>query len=267
MCMLKRLYIMTMACKKLDIRIYRYDILQHLHSKQHDYLVNLCLQGKLACLQCADPAVSLQNPAVNSGILKFLIKARPQALPTQYNLSLWFPNRHKPFCLLHSNKQLESTAHILNGCPAFKGLTANKLRKAHGLSTIHTNKKIQLNWFTHLHDNSLERVLRDSPNTPDIVIVDDLLKTIVILEVGCCFDTDLCFTEKINKIPAIVTCVDSGWLQHKTWTLGNLERVHRLKLQIAGLNKKDSKQIAKYCSVLAVIGSLHIWKRCCHLYP
>ena len=53
-------------------------------------------------------------------------------------------------------------------------------------------------WFTHLHDNSLERVLRGSPNTPDIVVVDDLLKTIVILEVGCCFDTcmDLCFSEK-----------------------------------------------------------------------
>ena len=94
---------------------------------------------------------------------------------------------------------MESTAHILNGCPAFKGvyiashdhivdITATELRKVYGLSTKQTNKKIQLNWFIHFNYNSLEIVLIDSPNTPDIVVVDDLLKIIVILEVGCCFD-------------------------------------------------------------------------------
>ena len=142
----------------------------------------MSLQSKLACLQCTDPAVShsaLHNPAVKAGILKCVIKARLQALPTQYNLSLWFPKRHKPFCLLHNDKQLESTVHIMNGCPAFKGLyiarhdrivdiTANELRKEYGQSAIHTNKKVQLNWFTYLNDNSLESVLRD------IIVVDDL---------------------------------------------------------------------------------------------
>ena len=85
----------------------------------------------------------------------------------------------------------------MKGCPAFKGLhiahhdrvvdlTANELREVYGLSAqyIQTieDKKIQLNWFTHLNDTSLETVLRDSPNTPNIVVVD-ILKTIVILEV------------------------------------------------------------------------------------
>ena len=172
------------SSKKLDSQTYRYEILRHLHSQQCDYWVNLRLQGKLACLQCADPAVShsaLHNPAVNAGILKFVIKARLQALPTQYNLSLWFPNHHEPLSLLHTNKQLESTAHILNGCPTFKGLymachdrivniTANELCKVHGLSTIHANKRIQLNWFRNLNDNSLENVLRDSPNTPALLL-------------------------------------------------------------------------------------------------
>ena len=112
------------SSKKLDIQTYRYEILRHLHSQQRDYWVNLRLQGELSCLQRADPAVShsaLHNPAVNSGILKFVIKAILQALPTQYNLSLRFPNRHEPFRLLRNNKLLESTVHILNGCPAFKG--------------------------------------------------------------------------------------------------------------------------------------------------
>ena len=96
------------SSKKLNSRTCRYEILQHFHSQQRNYWVNLRLQGKLACLQCADPAVShsaLHNPAVNAGILKFVIKARLQALPTQYNLSTWFPKRHDPFCLLHNDKQ------------------------------------------------------------------------------------------------------------------------------------------------------------------
>ena len=276
------------SSKKLNSRTCRYEILQHFYSQQRNYWVNLRLQGKLACLQCADPAVShsaLHNPAVNAGILKFVIKARLRALPTQYNLSTWFPKRHDPFCLLHNDKHLESTAHIMNGCPAFKGLyiarhdrivdiTANELRKAYGQSTIHTNKKVQLNWFTHLNDNSLESVLKDSPNTPDIVVVDDLLKTIVILEVGCCFDMymDLCFSEKMLKYQPLTHALTVGGYSTKLVVLiyGSLGHVHRLcvrGLQIAGLNKKNSKQIAKYCSVSAIIGSLHIWRRRCHLYP
>ena len=72
------------SSKKLNSRTCRYEILQNFHSQQHNHWVNLRLQGKLACLQCADPAVShsaLHNPAVNAGILKFVIKARLQALP------------------------------------------------------------------------------------------------------------------------------------------------------------------------------------------
>ena len=173
----------------------------------------------------------------------------------------------------------------MNGCPAFKGLyiarhdrivdiTVNELRKAYGQSAIHTNKKVQLNWFTHLNDNSLESVLKDSPNTPDIVVVDDLLKTIVILEVGCCFDMymDLCFSEKMLKYQPLTHALTVGGYSTKLVVLiyGSLGHVHRLcvrGLQIAGLNKKNSKQIAKYCSVSAIIGSLHIWRRRCHLYP
>ena len=51
---------------------------------------------------------------------------------------------------------------------------------------------------------------------------------------------------------------------------GSLGHVHKLcvrGLQIAGLNKSKAKQLAKYCSISAVIGSLHIWRRRCHLYP
>ena len=143
----------------------------------------------------------------------------------------------------------------------------------HGLSTIHTNKRIQLNCFRNVNDNSLENVLRDSPNTPDIAVVDDLLKTIVILEVGCCFDLymDLCFSEKMLKYQPLIHALTIGGYSTKLVGLiyGSLGHVHRLcvrGLQIAGLNKKISKQISKYCSVSAII-TLHVWRRRCHLYP
>lgn len=281
----------TGTSERLNSRTCRYEILQYFQAQQRDYWVNLRLQGKLACLQSADHTVShsaLQNSAVNEDILKFVIKARLQTLPTKYNLSLWFPKHHEPFCLLHSDKVMESTAHILNGCPAFKGLyiarhdrivniTAQELRKVSGQSAIHTNKTVKTSWFLNLNDNninSLRSVLREYPNTPDIVVIDELSKNILILEVGCCFDLymDLCFSEKMLKYQSLTNALAVCGYRIKLIILifGSLGHVHRLcvrGLQIAGLSKKTSKQTARYCSVSAIIGSLHVWRRRCHLYP
>ncbi|CAL8355103.1 unnamed protein product [Arctogadus glacialis] len=46
--------------------------------------------------------------------------------------------------------------------------------------------------------------------------------------------------------------------------------VHRLVvsgLNISGLSKRRARQLAKYCSISAVIGCMFIWKRRCFLYP
>src|SRR4029434_7208144 len=51
---------------------------------------------------------------------------------------------------------------------------------------------------------------------------------------------------------------------------GSLGHVHKLwvsVLRLAGLSKRQSKQLAKFCSVSAVIGSLAVWRRRCFLYP
>ncbi|ROL54696.1 Endothelin-converting enzyme-like 1 [Anabarilius grahami] len=168
------------------------------------------------------------------------------------------------------DKIMESTAHILNGCPAFKGLyiarhdhivniTAQELRKVSGQSAIHTNKTVKTSWFLNLNDNninSLRSVLREYPNTPDIVVIDELSKNILILEVGCCFDlyVDLCFSEKMLKYQALSNALAVCGYRTKLIILifGSLGYVHRLcvrGLQIAGLSKKTSKQTARYCSV------------------
>src|SRR4029434_9890829 len=100
----------------------------------------LRLQGRLACLPCADHSVShsaLRNTALHDDIHKFIIKARLQVLATKANLETCFPAKHEPFCLLHHDQQRESIAHILNGCPAYKGLyIANT-----NFRTIHTNER------------------------------------------------------------------------------------------------------------------------------
>ena len=106
----------------------------------------------------------------------------PSTMPCIYS----FCNRlFTPFfssfslCIIVNSTEKGTFCYILNGCPAFKGLYIACHHRiveitANGLSTKHTNRKIELNWFKHLNDNSLESVLRDSPNTPDIVVVDDL---------------------------------------------------------------------------------------------
>ena len=79
---------------------------------------------------------------------------------------------------------------------------------------------------------------------------------------------DLCFSEIFLKHQPLIHALTVGGYSTKRVGLiyGNLG--HRLcvrGLQIDGLNKEDSKQIAKYCSVSAIIGRLHIQRRCRHL--
>ena len=105
---------------------------------------------------------------------------------------------------------------------------------------------------------SLESVLRDSPYIPEIfVVVDDLLKTNVILEVGCCFEK-----KKLKYQPLIHDLIIDGYGTKLGGLIyGILGHVHRLcvgGLQIAGLSKKNLRQIYK-CS-------LHIWRRRCHTH-
>ena len=51
---------------------------------------------------------------------------------------------------------------------------------------------------------------------------------------------------------------------------GSLGHVHRLVvrgLQTAGIPKPKAKALAKFCSISVIIGSRHIWRRRCFLYP
>ncbi len=146
------------------------------------------------------------------------------------------------------------------------------------LKTIHKDRKIyqhttvEFNWF---YQNTSDRdYLKNIPNTPDIVIVNEALNTVFVIEVGCSFDLylDTCYLSKLLKYQPLVEAKHQLNYQCKLIILvfGSLGHVHNnvIKgLQLGGLQKKKAKKLAKFCSVSVIIGSMQIWKRRCFVYP
>lgn len=113
-----------------------------------------------------------------------------------------------------------------------------------------------------------------SANTPDVVVVDEDNREVLILEVGCTFDHSLeeAFTTKMLKYQLLEQTISQLGYNCKllVFIFGSLGHVHKLVvrgLQMAGLPKGRAKQLARYCSVSAIIGSRAIWRRRCYLYP
>ena len=113
-----------------------------------------------------------------------------------------------------------------------------------------------------------------SANTPDVVVVNESRREVFILEVACTFDHSLeeAFLTKALKYHQLEQTISQLGYRCKllVFIFGSLGHVHRLVvrgLQMAGLSKRRAKQLAKYCSVSAIIGSRSIWRRRCFLYP
>ena len=71
---------------------------------------------------------------------------------------------------------------------------------------MYKHSTVKLDWFEHndTHVNSLQGI----PNTPDIVFINEIEKT-VIFEIGCPFDLymDTCFTSKLMKYQPLVESI------------------------------------------------------------
>ena len=105
-------------------------------------------------------------------------------------------------------------------------------------------------------------------------MVDESSGEVLILEVGCTFDHSLeeAFLTKLLKYQQLKLTISQLDYRCELVVLifGSLGHVHKLVvrgLQIAGLTKRKAKQLAKYCSISAIIGSRSIWRRRCFLYP
>lgn len=188
-----------------------------------------------------------KNAAIGEDVLTFTIKARLQVLPTKYNLSTWYPNTHNPFCLNHqdSEQHLESTAHITNGCSAYKNLyiarhdrivdiVSDAVRQILPSSAaMHKHSRVLPEWFNYTCD-----VFACIPNTPDVVYVDNSHKEVIILEVGCVFDLymDQTFQDKYSKYQPLLEIITNFGYRCRLCVLifGSLGHVDRLT--ISGLN-------------------------------
>ncbi len=246
------------------------------------------LQRKLACLPDADHSVShavFKNVALDENIVSFVLKARLQVLPTKLNLSIWFPSRHAPHCVHHGDDQIaETMSHILNGCHAYKGLYISRHDRIVDLTLkdivsilrssilLCKHSAVKPSMFSLCSNDSVFSNI--TANTPHVVVVNDNHKEVFILEVSCAFDDSLdeAFLTKVLKYQQLKqTSLQLGYkCKLLIFIFGSLGHVHRLVvrgLQMAGLSKRRAKQLARYCSVSAVIGGRSVWRRRCFLYP
>ena len=112
------------------------------------------------------------------------------------------------------------------------------------------------------------------PKTPDFVFLNRDRREVLLLEIGCVFDLymEMAFNDKILKYQPILEILRDLGYQCKliVFIFGSLGHVHNRVfsgLRLAGLSSRKSKQLAKFCSISAVIGSLAVWRRRCFLYP
>ncbi len=95
-----------------------------------------------------------------------------------------------------------------------------------------------------------------------------------VLEIACTFDSSMeeAFMTKVIKYQPLLNIISEIGYQGRllVFIFGSLGHTHRLVvrgLQQLGMPKMRAKRLAKYCSLSAIIGSRHIWRRRCYLYP
>ena len=139
-------------------------------------------------------------------------------------------------------------------------------------ANMYTHSRVSIAMFTHNNENDAFSDV--TANTPDIVVVDEDSREVTILEVACTFDHSLeeAFLTKALKYQRLKDAILQLGYKCKllVFVFGSLGNVHKSVvrgLQIAGMPKPRAKALAKFCSVSAIIGSRHIWRKRCFLYP
>ena len=130
---------------------------------------------------------------------------------------------------------------------------------------MYKHARVLPNWFDCTND-----VFANIPNTPDVVFVDNSHREVLILEVGCVFDLYMHSTTNSLSINLYLITSLGYRCRFSVLIFGSLGHVHKLTmtgLTIAGMRKSGAKQLARHCSVSAVLGSLFVWRRRCHMYP
>ncbi len=91
-------------------------------------------------------------------------------------------------------------------------------------------------------------------------------REVFVLEIACTFDSSMeeAFMTKVIKYQPLLNVISEIGYRGRllVFIFGSLGHTHRLVvrgLQQLGMPKKRAKQLAKYCSLSAIIGSRHIY--------
>ena len=123
--------------------------------------------------------------------------------------------------------------------------------------------------YVCMYGSDVERF--EFPHTkPDIVVVDNGNRTVIINEISTPYDCHMheCFKTKYEKYTPLAQAIGTLGYDVQTVVLlvGSMGSVHNKF--VSGLiknkiNKYEAKYLAKYCSISAQIGSFRIWKKRC----
>ncbi len=125
------------------------------------------------------------------------------------------------------------------------------------LVRVYKHSSVKPSMFQYLNNTS-EMFSDLSANTPDVGTFDSSMEE--------------AFMTKVIKYQPLLNIISEIGYRGRllVFIFGSLGHTHRLVvrgLQQLGMPKKRAKHLAKYCSLSAVIGSRHIWRRRCYLYP
>ena len=232
----------------------------------------LLQQGKLQrdTLEHADMTSSighLTNPNVSDHITRFITKGRLQLLETSAVNNVYYPQTYERGCRL-CRFRTDTNSHALNGCRRLKGLYSERHNRCvelvgRELKRIMTNNcELYQNQPITVNGHAIDSA------RPDLCLIDHGHAVARIIEISNPFDTflDQCYEHKFNKYSPLCERLSQSGFHTKIVVLviGSLGTVHRRVvsgLTLVGLDKRRSKNLAKYLSMSVMIGSRRAWAR------
>ena len=223
--------------------------------------------------------IIFSNHNISDEIRCFICRSRLQLLQCNSLIHTYYSTgKHCRVC----NNPNDTVSHVLNGCTKLQLF----YQKRH-------NRIVDLVFDKIKSSNKEKRVIKDSiikpsmffstqnqnsfvtkHTRPDIVVIDDENKSVIISEISIPFDAFMgdCFQTKFDKYFPL--CNEINELGYYTeivvLVLGSLGHVHNKfasGLIKNNISKSEAKFLTRYCSVSAIMGSYFSWKQRCRLSP
>ena len=244
----------------------------HMLSKRIIKAKTLNMQGNFLAMEGINKQLSntiLYNWNVDDDLMKFCVRARLNIIPTNFNIFIW--NRtHEPKCSLCQHKT-ESTAHVLNVCHTFRNFYSARHNRIVGevfkfIKPLRRRFRFYKDQFinTVIPTINFDAIIH---RRPDIIVIDMINKTCVIVEITVCYDLyfEQAYAEKnIRYTPLCDILIANGYdvklIVLCFGSLGSIKKDVWSGLRHFKPSKVELKRFIKWCSISCVIGSNYMWR-------